>query len=72
MSYVTQEELMGNDLPNCHVSDMKMMLQWTKGTTLQREDLINRKYSVYRKGHKYIYSMVPNTCREGTAWENTC
>jgi len=32
---------------------MKMLLQWTKGTTLQREDLINIKYSVYRNGRKY-------------------
>jgi hypothetical protein len=62
----------GNDLSNCYVSDMKMLLQWTKGTTLQREDLINSKYSVYWKGRKYIYSMVPNTCSEEIAWENTC
>jgi len=34
MAYETEEQLLGNDLPNCYVSNMKMLLQWTKGMTL--------------------------------------
>ena len=38
MSYGNEGQLLGNDIPNCYVSDVKMLLQWTKGMTLQRED----------------------------------